>query len=154
MRETADIDHALLEATMVHVETNPHLHDQGRWFDSDGRTCFAGRAALLSGAVLPPRYVWGRGMPWTLNADGTYSDLLPGGSSNPTSVSVFTWSQRKLGLTMDQARVLFSPLRNVESLRALVDLLKDDPSVNEAEMIAVAYAYEAVPEGAYTPGWD
>jgi hypothetical protein len=118
----------LLERTMAHIEAHPEQHDQGSWINACGTTfCFAGHAALLAGASKPLSEN-GFGNGWfvdtvtsTSRALSSYWDVDEDG--------VREFARRSLGLSEDEADVLFNGGRDINELRAIVNALKDNASV-------------------------
>lgn len=132
----------LLEKTMKYIEENPQTWRQESWYawiDEDGDLvsesidvevtevnscgsafCFAGRAALFEGFPEPPK---SNSMSW----------VMPIGDS-PYGVMVDEFARARLGLTWDQASMLFNPSNTMEDLRKMVDAIKDDPDVDEDDL--------------------
>lgn len=112
------IDVRLLEDTMALIEAHPEQHDQAHWFadmqshDCETTFCFAGHAAILSGAQPP-----NDGQSWYVDPETGLAVLY--GTDGAQHVMVY--AQNKLGLTDVQADKLFHGANTVERLRALVN---------------------------------
>lgn len=98
----------LLDSVMKQITEFPELHDQGWFFtDTDCGTacCFAGWACVLAG--YEPDMAWG--------------DNRGAGVNSPDGVKgAWEVAQELLGLTDDQALVLFGPCNTRGMLDAMV----------------------------------
>lgn len=136
----------LLLAVMEEIEKFPETHNQDAWFRSldqpvpskdgelcDTSFCFAGHAAILSGAASPVagRSTWA-GRPdrfrpdwWVDPATGEavmlfdHDDYLAAKARG--AVSVANYARRVLGLTLGQATALFHSFGGHAELREIVE---------------------------------
>lgn len=130
----------LLERTMSYIEAHPEEHDQTRWANACGTAfCFAGHAAILSGATRPQ----GLNSFWGITPDGRAVDYFE--TTEDGALLAFGYARQKLGLNFPQASALFSSANTVESLREMVDALKADPD---------AHLEPLVPEDEYADDED
>jgi len=140
------LNKGLLLAVMEEIEKFPETHNQDAWFRTLGQPvpskngelcdtsfCFAGHAAILSGAASPVagRPTWGttiaRSRPdwWVDPATGKavmlfdHDDYVAAVARG--AVSVANYARRVLGLTPLQASALFHSFGGHAELRAIVE---------------------------------
>lgn len=128
---------ALLQATMAYIEKNPEQHDQNNWITACGTAfCYAGHAAILAGAARPGNEVaeWGRS--WAINVETLESLAVESVSGYSDTVKpIDEFAAARLGLTLDEADVLFDGDQTLRTLRILVDALCADAWIDENGMI-------------------
>lgn len=117
----------LLQNTMKFIEEHPEQHNQAHWVTACGTAfCYAGHAAILSGASLPQGDVMDLGQYWIIDLvslqsrGGNAYDIRDG-----VALPVDVFAAERLGITDDEAEVLFEGDRTITGLRALVDALCD-----------------------------
>lgn len=138
------LNEALLRETLQYIKEHPQQWNQEVWFtwkDANGNRlfdaievefeevnscnsafCFAGHAALKSGFGKPPKdsnRVW--------EYDG---------------VEVSEWATDKLGLTWDQADVLFSSSNTMEDLELIVNAILENPNIGGDELYDLTSKYD------------
>lgn len=130
----------LLEKVYEYIKNNPQSWKQTVWFawvDDSGKMvdqsfdvdveevnscktafCFAGRAALMSGFAAPPK---SNGLLWTDVIDGK-------------EYHVNEFAMEKLNLTWGQADELFAAENTMDDIRAIIDMITENPGVTEGEI--------------------
>jgi len=103
---------SLLDATLQHIERNPHEWDQTTW-QCGTTACFAGHAAILHGTE------------WAYKLGG-YVYAMDGPH---LKVPVDEYARKALGLTGNEACRLFLSENTLPALRSIVDQLKTDRSI-------------------------
>jgi hypothetical protein len=128
----------LLTETLDHIKNNPQQWRQDFWFinfDPHGNEihekitldveeinscgtafCFAGHAALKAGAEAPPK-----DRPW---CEGWKVEGSP----------VEVWSAARLGISNEQADILFDSSNTLNDLEVLVQALIDNPEATQDEL--------------------
>lgn len=141
----------LLRETMDYIKNNPQKWRQDSWYawvneagqieygvisldmeevNSCGSAfCFAGHAALKSGFPAPPR---------ENHRQWTKAEEVDGYTQN---VHVDEFAREKLGLTWEQAEVLFSGDNTLEDLEKIVDAIIDDPEIGEIDLLILVDRY-------------
>lgn len=123
----------LLVKTMEFIEQNPERHYQEYWNSNvlDQETgcstafCFAGWAAIFSGAEVPN---WSEvGMFWGVTADLRSVSV----NKDSTATHIAHYAEQVLGLEPLDALDLFSPFQTKEGQREIVDRI-----VNENKEVA------------------
>jgi hypothetical protein len=135
------VNKELLKNTLDLIKLKPAEHDQAKWvtlaeWTTCGTTmCFAGHAAVLSGAAEIPDPKKHSIDDWYVGKDGEYLNYYQMQSLSPYEfTSVAKVAQVQLGLTGDQADYLFGPDLDVEDLENAVDDL-----LNDREIAALLY---------------
>lgn len=117
-------NYSLLENTMVHIRSNPELHNQASFFERGelGMTaCFAGRALLLAG--YQP----------VMATDNSAAVYMPDGTIELAWIA----AQKLLGLTYEQASNLFTPANTSHMLELMVkDVLNGAPLKDYGEYLS------------------
>lgn len=111
---------------MSFIEKNPEKHDQTHWVNDCGTAfCYAGHAAILSGATLPPPNVSAWARHWVIDRTSLISVSLStfDFGSHDGIVPIHEFAAERLGITEAEADVLFDGDRTIAELRALVDAL-------------------------------
>lgn len=131
----------LLRETLQYIKNNPQSWRQDVWFThidpETGRRvesvieveveevnscntafCFAGHAALKSGFPAPPKESYSQ---WTAEIDGK-------------TVHVDTYAASKLGITYDQADVLFSGENSLEDIETIVEAIIENPDISDGDL--------------------
>lgn len=116
----------LLKLTMLYIQTFPEQHDQHDWVNPcDSTMCFAGHAAVLSGATFKKKIYDDEGE-WLVHpVTGKHKDWQ---SDNRIYVSEF--ARQKLGLTQAESDYLFHQSRTKEQLEEAVEKLADGYTVD------------------------
>lgn len=125
----------LLEATMQRIEAHPEKHDQSAWFtvnECGTAFCFAGHAAIEAGAKPPTAGQIRDNGGWWINPDDPIEphvtiDMRP-------LMEVQNWAAVQLELTPGQRSALFYDAGDAETLRVMVDAIKADPAISNAEL--------------------
>jgi hypothetical protein len=104
----------LLERVMQHITDHPEQHNQHIWANECGTSgCFAGWSALLSG--------------WNVLRRGFALDVFVAREDDPREVHVQQLAIELLGLTSDEADVLFDEFNTPDMLQRMVkDLVNGD----------------------------
>lgn len=125
----ADIER--LNRALAHIEAHPEQHDQGVWL----RKVDCGTAACLAGWVVIQEYPEAGFVRDRYDIGNTYSrvDILPEGKAPLVDEVAF----QLLGITSDQADVLFDERNTIGHLKAMRDLLAADENVYGDELEAV-----------------
>lgn len=117
----------LLERTMQYIVDHPEAHKQHRWFaraDCGTAACYAGWACLLSGYKVED-----------IKGPHSFNLVAPDGAEVPLAVlevdehrpGVSKEARDLLGLTFDEAEMLFEATNTVGMLRLMVkDLVNGD----------------------------
>lgn len=113
----------LLNATMNLIKANPILHDQRTWIDPCATTmCFAGHAAMLSGATFD-KEIWEWEDEWYVDAaTGKHvseDDELPDDEDH-CPIHIAEFAMHKLGLTWAERDYLFNHNRTRQQLEQAV----------------------------------
>ena len=137
----------LLRETLDHIKNNPQTWRQDVWFthvdpETGFRTdelisfdveevnscgtafCFAGHAALKSGFVAPPKNSYSH---WCKEE---YDEA----SGRTRTIFVDDHAAKALGITWDQADVLFSGENSMEDLETIVNAIIEDPDISGSEL--------------------
>lgn len=146
------VNKGLLKNTLDLIKLKPAEHDQAQWVTTAenstcGTTmCFAGHAAVLSGAAEipdPKKHLIDN---WYVGNDGKYLNYFDRQyMSSADATPVAKVAQRELGLTDEQADYLFGPDLDVEDLDDAVDDL-----LNDREISALSAYYDDDYEGSCT----
>lgn len=129
----------LAKAVMDHIEADPDHHDQTTWLRATPcgtAGCFAGWTVLLSGCTFAPQVDLDRVereslQVWKIDSEGRLHDWMYGTGLYPADTkTVGEWAQEHLGLNDENARALFHTKNTREHLRAMVDMLAEDPQVD------------------------
>lgn len=116
-----------LEATYARIVERPDEWNQGDWLCNTGM-CFAGHAAMLEGATLPPVL----SMSWTVDPEtGEYRRWEPSNGA----VHVSDFARQRLGLTELQASELFAGGNDLSRIRRIIDAIAADPDYSPYEDI-------------------
>lgn len=129
----------LLNETLAFIKANPALHNQGDWVEVDENNieacdtpmCFAGHAALLSGATFD-KEIYTEDWEWTVHPETgehiSYDDDMYNGG---VGMHVSNYAARKLGLNSNEASYLFFASRSGEELEEAVHKFSEGYSVDE-----------------------
>lgn len=121
------INATLLEETATHIRSFPELHSQSYFFEQTEfgiAACFAGRALLLSGYTPEFNLPNIGNVAWHPRT----CELVP------------AWGEARtvLGLSMEQAHNLFTPINNSRMIdRKVKDLLNGSPLDTYYELVSV-----------------
>lgn len=126
------VNKELLKTTLDLIKVKPEEHNQNNWVNTSlyspcGTTmCFAGHAAVLSGAEIPDpkkHHV----DDWYVGPNGEYINWSQKQYLTPSEFTpIGNFAQQKLGLSTEQADYLFGPDIDVEDIEAAVyDLMND-----------------------------
>lgn len=141
----------LLLETLNYIKENPQKWMQDVWFgfyDADGNRilepveleevnscntafCFAGHAALKTGFPAPPVNGY---EPWVKSE---YDPV----AARPVRTFVDEYAQKQLGLTWDQADVLFSGDNSLEDLETLVNAIIENPDIDQDDLLKAVDRY-------------
>ena len=142
----------LLRETMQYIKNNPQSWRQDVWFthldpETGRRThelveveveevnscktafCFAGHAALKSGFPSPPK--------------DSYTNWIA--EINGENVWVDAYAARQLGITYDQAEVLFAGENSMEELEVLVEAIINKPDITSDDLERLLGRYSDCP---------
>lgn len=128
----------LLRDTIDYIDAHPDEHDQDDWVQPCGTAfCYAGHAALLAGATRPGLEITRGESTWYVDTQtlesviGRYFDV----KEHVLEVSVF--AEQKLGLTYNEADIMFSEVRTRAELRLLVDAFDEGAWISDDDYIWV-----------------
>jgi hypothetical protein len=118
VRNTAE-----LEAVMQHIIDNPEDWDQEMWW-CESTACFAGHVAARNGCHLnvasphPYRLRSVMTQPWNSRLTPLYDQVVDDPARKP--ITVREYARDVLGLTDDEADLLFSGSNELEALQHIV----------------------------------
>lgn len=124
----------LLQDTLSWIKAHPESHNQGDWghYDSEAcetSMCFAGHAAILSGATFD-KDIYLEECDWTVNAETgkhVYTEYVEGDDEwddsdlKPGTEHVADFAAKKLGVSGDERSYLFGGMRSLQELEEAVD---------------------------------
>lgn len=121
------INENLLKLTMLYIKTFPEKHDQGAWVEPCNSTmCFAGHAAILSGATFKNK-IYENEEEWLVDeTTGKHKAW----DSLSKRVYISDFARKKLGLTAGEADYLFHQRRTPAELEKAVEMLSSGYTVD------------------------
>jgi hypothetical protein len=127
----SEINYPLLDRTIEYIEKHSEEHQQSVYRCSTGM-CVAGHAAVLDGAKWVHPEDPDDPMVFVEQADrDAFPSLLEDGE---TMVHVSLSASRRLGLSDDQALVLFGGGNALPTIKAIVALLHSNPEADKSEL--------------------
>lgn len=114
-----------MRAVLAQIEAHPETWDQSTWRCQTGM-CFAGWAAELSPDIQ-----------WTLGADAvsdeSYHDAEVTFDGCRTHVSFA--AESVLGLSQDQADLLFASGNTLDEIKTIVDAIEENPAISYDRLV-------------------
>lgn len=121
------VNENLLKLTMLYIKTFPEKHDQATWVQPCNSTmCFAGHAAMLSGATFKSK-IYANEEEWLVDpVTGKHKSW----DSNSDRIYISDFARQKLGLTQSEADYLFNQRRTPQELEKAVEMLSSGYTVD------------------------
>lgn len=120
----------LLKLTMDYITLFPEKHDQSDWVNPcDSTMCFAGHAAMLTGATFKNK-IYSETGEWMVDAVSGKHKRWDWDDESQNLVEIQTWARDQLGLTQREADYLFSDRRTVWQLKEAVQKFSNGYTVD------------------------